>query len=71
MCLAIPGKIIEIKGQIAEVDILGAIRDVSVELLSDVKIGDFILVHAGCAISKLNEEEAIETIKIFEELKEL
>lgn len=68
MCLAIPGKVIEIKGKMAVADILGVMREISIELLSGVKIGDYVLIHAGCAIQLVDELEAAETIKLFNEL---
>lgn len=71
MCLAIPGKVVKIENQVSEVDIMGARRRVSIELLKDIKVGDYVLVHAGCAIAKVNEEEAKQTIELFKELKEL
>ncbi|KNY24927.1 HypC/HybG/HupF family hydrogenase formation chaperone [Pseudobacteroides cellulosolvens] len=71
MCLALPGKIIEIKGKTGLVEMLGVSREVSLELIKDYKPGDYVLVHAGCAISKVDEEEAIKTIELFNELKEM
>lgn len=71
MCLALPGKIIEIKGKTGIVEMLGVSREVSLELIKDYKLGDYVLVHAGCAISKVDEEEAIKTIELFNELKEM
>lgn len=71
MCLAIPGKVIAIDGKIATLDILGVLREASIELLSDVQIGDYLIIHAGCAIEKVNEEEAKNTIGIFNELKDM
>ena len=52
MCLAIPGKILKIKGQIAEIDFNGIRKDVNIAMV-DVKIGDFVMVHAGFAIEKM------------------
>lgn len=71
MCLGVPGKVIEMKDGMAKVDILGAIREVSIELLSDVRVGDYVLVHAGCAIQKVDEQEAADTIRLFRELQEV
>lgn len=71
MCLAVPGEIIEIRGKKALVDILGNTLEVSIELLDNIAVGDFIIVHAGCAISKVDKNEALETIKLFRELEEL
>lgn len=71
MCLGLPGKIIEIKGNSAVVEIMGVTREISIELLKEVKTGEFVLVHAGCAIQVLDEQEARATMEIFEELKEI
>jgi hydrogenase expression/formation protein HypC len=56
MCLAIPGKIIEIKNQLATVDFDGIEKEVNVSLLTDAKVGDHVIVHAGFAIEKVSEE---------------
>ncbi|MCX7923874.1 MAG: HypC/HybG/HupF family hydrogenase formation chaperone [Clostridia bacterium] len=71
MCLGIPGKIIKIEGKTSMVELMGVTREVSIELLKDVKLGDYVLVHAGCAIQVIDQEEALKTIEIFNELKEL
>lgn len=71
MCLSIPGRIVELNGTTAVADILGATREISVELVSNVGIGDYVLIHAGCAIQKLDEEEARNTIDLFNELKDV
>lgn len=55
MCLAIPGKIIKINGQIADVNFSGAEKEINISLV-DVKKGDYIIVHAGFAIEKLEKE---------------
>ena len=61
MCLAFPGKVVEIEGTRAEIDFGGFTKSVNMMLLPDVKIGDYVLVHAGFAISKTTEEDALET----------
>jgi len=71
MCVAVPGRVISINNKTAVLDFLGAQMEVSIELINDVKIGDYILVHAGCAIQKIDKNEAEETIKLFEEIKNL
>lgn len=71
MCLGIPGKIIEIKGKSAVADILGAEREISIDLLGGVKVGDYVLIHAGCAIQIVDEEEAAATIGLFNELRDI
>ncbi|KAA0006824.1 MAG: HypC/HybG/HupF family hydrogenase formation chaperone [Thermoplasmata archaeon] len=67
MCLAIPGRIVKIEGEHAVVDYGGAIRKANISLI-DAKVGDYVIVHAGFAIQKLDEKEALETLKTWEEL---
>jgi hydrogenase expression/formation protein HypC len=68
MCLAIPGKIIKIsKDKVAEVDFGGVIRSVQMELLPDAKKGEFVIVHAGFAIQKLQEKDALETLQVLKD----
>lgn len=65
MCLAIPALIKEKDGTRAKADIGGAIREISLEIIDrPVEIGDYVLVHAGFAIHKLEEEEALETLEL-------
>ena len=67
MCVAIPSKIIEIKDSTAIIDVYGAQRVVSLMLLEDnVNIGDYVLVHAGFAIQKIQDDEAEETLELFQ-----
>jgi hydrogenase expression/formation protein HypC len=68
MCLAIPVKVIKIKKTIAEVDMAGVKRDADVRFLENVKPGDYVLVHAGFAIEKIDEEQAKETLKLLKEV---
>ncbi|PNV79248.1 MAG: HypC/HybG/HupF family hydrogenase formation chaperone [Fervidicoccus sp.] len=58
MCLGVPAKIVRIEGKDAIAEVGGIRREVSIELLNDVKEGDYVIIHAGFAISKLDEEEA-------------
>lgn len=71
MCLGIPGKITSMGNGKAVAEIMGVSREISVELLKDVKIGDFVLIHAGCAIQIIDREEAEATIQLFSELKDV
>ena len=71
MCLGLPGKVIKIENENCLVEIMGVTRDISLQLLKDIKIGDYVLIHAGCAIQKLDEAEALSTIELFNELREL
>jgi hydrogenase expression/formation protein HypC len=67
MCLAVPGKVVSINGSSALVDFGGVQRETNVSLVQ-VKPGDYVVVHAGFAIQTVDEEEAMETIKLWEEL---
>ena len=71
MCLAIPALIKTIDGHQAEVDIEGVTRDVSLQLTPEAKVGDYILLHTGYAISIIDEAEAEETMKLLRELGEV
>jgi hydrogenase expression/formation protein HypC len=68
MCLAIPALIKTIKGQQAVADIEGLTRAISLELTPDAKIGDYVLLHTGYAISIIDAEEAEETLKLLREM---
>ena len=68
MCLAIPAKIIEIKDGMGTIDMDGTKREVSLLLLNDAKIGDYVIVHAGFAIHKIDESEAMESLKVLREM---
>jgi len=67
MCLATPGKIIEIKGEEAVVDFNGISKKVMISLTPQVKVGDYVIVHAGFSIQKLSQENAQELSKLFEQ----
>ncbi len=71
MCVAIPAKIISIDGLIAQVEVGGVSRQVSLQLTPAAKKGDYVLVHAGFAINIVDETEAQETLKLFAELERL
>ncbi len=70
MCLAVPGEIVEIENNNATVDFGGAQREVKIDLLEDLSIGDYVLIHVGYAIQKLSPEEAEETLKYWREVAE-
>ena len=69
MCLAVPAKVKSIDKAIATVDFGGVTKKVSLGILNGVKKGDYVLVHAGFAIAKVEEEEAQDTLKVIDELK--
>lgn len=68
MCLAVPMKVVAVNGNEAEVEQGGTKLRVRVDLVEDVRVGDYVLVHAGFAIQKLDEEEAFETLRLLEML---
>jgi hydrogenase expression/formation protein HypC len=68
MCLAIPMKVISTKGNTAIVDLDGVRRQIDISLVSKVKIGDYVIVHAGFAIQKLKKKDAEETIALLKEV---
>ena len=70
MCLGIPGKIIEIEKNVAKVDVGGLLRDISLDLCPDVSIGEYVLIHTGFAIQKVDAEEAEETLDLLTKLAE-
>ncbi len=75
MCLAIPGKIVEIVDQenrIAKVEVGGVKRNVNIGMLEEdeVRVGDYVLIHVGFAMSKVDEQEAEETLRVLKEIGE-
>jgi len=69
MCLAIPMKVEKVEGEFAIVSVGSVKKEVNISFIENVKKGDYLIVHAGFAISKLDKKEAEETLKIFEEMK--
>ena len=67
MCLAIPAKVIEISDLTARVEVGGNIRDANISLVENLKVGDYVMLHAGFAISKLDEDQAEETLGLLKE----
>lgn len=68
MCLGIPAKVIGVKDGCAVVEVGGARREVSLMLLDGVAVGDWVILHAGFAIEKLDEQEAERTLQLFREI---
>ncbi|TCL67358.1 hydrogenase expression/formation protein HypC [Hydrogenispora ethanolica] len=68
MCLAVPGEVVAIEGNKAKVSFSGVFRSVDLSLVAGVKVGDYVLVHAGCAIQVVPPDEARETIQLFSEV---
>lgn len=76
MCLAIPGKLLEIASdsngvRMGKANFGGIVKQVCLEYTPEVQTGDYVLVHVGFALSKVNEEEAERTYKLLEEMKQL
>ncbi len=71
MCLSIPGKVISIENDIATVSVGGSKVQAGLQLLDDVKIGDYVLVHSGFALQLISEEEAARTLELIRELEDL
>jgi hydrogenase expression/formation protein HypC len=69
MCLAIPGKVVEIETMVepmmGKVSFGGIVKRICLDWVPEIKLGEYVIVHVGFAISKVNEEEALETIKMF------
>ena len=71
MCLAIPAQIVNIEDGMGTVDMAGVQKKVSLILLEDVEVGDYIIVHAGFGIHKIDEEVAMESLRILREAAHL
>ncbi len=68
MCLGIPAKIVNIENQMGTIDVEGTQREVSLLLQEDAKVGDYVIVHAGFAIQKIDEKEALETLRFLRQV---
>jgi hydrogenase expression/formation protein HypC len=69
MCLAIPGRVVEVvdeANRLAKVDVAGVQRTINIGLLDDAGVGDWVLIHVGFALSKVDEEEAEATLRLLE-----
>ena len=75
MCLAIPGKVLEIDTsgplKMSRVDFGGIKKSVCVEWIEDVKVGEYVIVHVGCAISKMDKQEALTTLDLLQQMGDL
>lgn len=69
MCVAVPGKIIEMNGDTAKVSIMGNVTEANIRLVS-AKLGDYVLIHAGCVLEVLKKDYAEELLELFSELEE-
>jgi len=70
MCLAIPSKIINIENSMATIDVDGVTRKTSLLMVEDAQVGDYVIVHAGFAIKKIDEQAAMESLLILKEAAE-
>jgi len=69
MCLAVPARVVELNGDSAIVDLDGIRKETSTLLLDEVAIGDYVLIHVGYALERIDPLEAAKTLKLFDELK--
>jgi len=68
MCWAIPAEISEVDGAVGKVELAGTVREVGLSLIDEPQVGQYVLVHAGFAIQKVDEQEALETLELFREM---
>jgi hydrogenase expression/formation protein HypC len=68
MCLAIPSRIVKIEDQMAVIDVDGVTREASLLLLEDPRVGDYVIVHAGFALHKIDEETARESLALLRDV---
>ena len=71
MCVAIPVKVIEIKDSRGLIEIGGLRKEIELYLTPDVRVGDYVLLHAGFAIKKIDEDAANESLRLLEEISEI
>lgn len=69
--MSIPARVISVKGSVAEVSAGGSIFKAGLQMVDNVNVGDYILLHAGFAIQKISEEEAAETLKLLKEMDDV
>ena len=69
MCLAIPLKLVEINGNTATGEAMGMRREIRVDFIDRPKVGDYVIVHAGFAIERLPEQQAVEDLDAWEEVR--
>ncbi len=71
MCLSVPAQVIKIEGENADVSVGGTIMNANLSMVDDVNVGDYILLHTGFALQKIDAEEAAETLRTFSEFDTL
>ncbi|WP_120945510.1 MULTISPECIES: HypC/HybG/HupF family hydrogenase formation chaperone [Helicobacter] len=71
MCLAIPSKVIAIKGNMALLETMGVQREASLDLMNEeVQVGDFVLLHVGFVMGKIDKQDALESLKLYAQMIE-
>ena len=70
MCLSVPARIVSIAGTAATVDVAGNTREADVSMIDAPRVGDYVLLHAGFAIGRYDEEDALKTLALWRELAE-
>jgi hydrogenase expression/formation protein HypC len=71
MCLSIPARVVSVSGDMADVSVGGAIFTAGLQMVENVGVGDYVLLHAGFAIEKLNEDDALETLRLLKEMDDI
>jgi hydrogenase expression/formation protein HypC len=71
MCLSVPARVISIEGKVAEVSIGGSVFKTGIHMVDNIEVGDYILLHTGFAIQKINEKEALETLRLLQEMDDI
>jgi|LAHU01.1.fsa_nt_gb hydrogenase expression/formation protein HypC len=69
MCLSLPARVLKVEGDMAEVSVGGAVFRAGIQMVEDLRPGDYILLHAGFAIAKMKEDEALETLRLLNEIE--
>ncbi len=67
MCLALPAEVVAIDGEMGRVNLGGILKEVSLALVEEIQVGDYVLIHVGYALSKVSPEEAERTLALFAE----
>ncbi len=70
MCLSVPARVVAINGDMADVSVGGAIFRAGLQMVDNVSVGDYVLLHAGFAIEKLNEADALETLRLLDDMED-
>jgi len=70
MCLSVPARVVAVNGDMADVSVGGAIFRAGLQMVDNVSVGDYVLLHAGFAIEKLNEEDALEMLRLLDDMED-